>query len=87
MALDDILDLFVGQQGSTVGFCGVGGLQATPPKNQVTRVQDIRPKWTWLEILDSHHYQNEKKYQIMPGMGYQGPILYEMGRGINFIIN
>ena len=23
----------------------------------------------------------------MPGMGYQGPILYEMGRGINFIIN
>ena len=50
--LDDIFDLFEGQKGSLVGFWGVSGPLATPPKNRVPRVQEIRPKLTWLGFLD-----------------------------------
>ena len=60
-ALDNIYDPFKGQECSTVGFWGVSGVLATPSKNQVPRVQEIRPKWTWLGFLDPPRYQSDWK--------------------------
>ena len=59
LSIKGISDLLGGHRGPTVWFCGVGGPLATPSKNRVPRVQEIRPKLTWLGLLDYHRYQSD----------------------------
>ena len=58
-ALEGTLNPFQGLGYSLVGVHGVSGLLATPSKNGVPRVQEIRPKLTWLGFLDYPRYQSD----------------------------